>query len=117
MTYSMKDYYCPTCWLKTRQGTNHTGEIYVECPKCHSHVQYCSDTIREDADARCVLICYDFDIKQQEQAEAYVRLCDILAERGYNKFCVIDNWNYREAIRKYHGDAIKVYNKGTGYIK
>lgn len=112
MLYSIKEYYCPNCGNRSKQGTNHIGEIYVNCGKCGSSPLYCAevDALKDRPFIEAKLVYYKFNLDKPEDKAAYSQLGDTLKAKGYALHDALSAFSEWMEIEKKDGRIIRLYN-------
>jgi hypothetical protein len=108
-----RKYFCPTCGNEEMHSTNHQGEIYCHCKKCHSSPLYCAEI---DAHAglpfrTAVLHCYRFYLENEDERQAYHALRAQL--EGVHCHEVLMLGGEFAAESKHDGKTVKLFNPET----
>lgn len=118
MEYKQRLYGCPVCGWQKEIGTNHTGEIYVECGNCRNSPLYFAE---KDMNAGreyglAVLHYYRYDLSDEvSDAPAYRELRARLKAQGFKVWKEPDRTPYKpgadvRAYERHNGATVRLYD-------
>ncbi len=114
MKITNKKYRCPVCGNEEMHSTNHFGEIYTRCKKCHNTGMYCVDQNQFAGVpyVNAVVKFYRLDISNADEKALWDMTNEVMDYKGYKKFSCWMDWDQMQALRQWHNKTIKLYNIG-----